>query len=119
MDKDCRSLGTLRREGDRRTPPIGGQPTVGLAGVAAHTPVESGNVAKCGCFYVGAVQLCRLHAAAPEMYDVMRLPILFHQGGEWTKEHQAEWLWITGTTEATSRVMCDTIRALRAKIDGA
>jgi hypothetical protein len=53
------------------------------------------------------------------MYDVMRLPILFHQGGEWTKEHQAEWLWITGTTEATSRVMCDTIRALRAKIDGA
>lgn len=61
----------------------------------------------------------RLIAAAPEMYDAMRLPLLFHSVGAWTDECALEWERITGTKEATTKIMCDAIRALLAKIDGA
>lgn len=44
------------------------------------------------------------------LVSALRLPLLFHQGGEWTPEHRAEWLKITGHEDATTRVMCDHIR---------
>ena len=42
--------------------------------------------------------------------DALHLPLLFHSGGEWTPERQAEWLRITGTREASTKVLCDHIR---------
>lgn len=42
--------------------------------------------------------------------QALRLPLLFHSGGPWTQPMQDQWLEITGTSEFTTRVMCDTIR---------
>lgn len=46
--------------------------------------------------------------------DALRLPLLFHHGGPWTPEDRAEWIRITGVDEATTKVMCDHIRATLA-----
>lgn len=45
-----------------------------------------------------------------ELEMAAKLPLLFHSGGGWTEAMQAEWLQITGTTECTTKVMCDYIR---------
>ncbi len=42
--------------------------------------------------------------------DCLMLPLLFHGGGMWDEKRRAEWLRITGTTEATTKVMCDHLR---------
>jgi hypothetical protein len=42
----------------------------------------------------------------------LELPLMFHAGGPWDADKVARWKAITGTTEATSRVMCDTIRSV-------
>mgnify|MGYP001620023852 FL=1 len=57
----------------------------------------------------------RLIAAAPEMKDALALPLLFHAGGEWSGAKRATWKRVTGTDEATTKVMCDTIRAALRK----
>jgi hypothetical protein len=49
--------------------------------------------------------------------DALRLVLLFHAGGPWDAERQREWLRITGTTEATTKVLCDHIRAALALAD--
>lgn len=46
--------------------------------------------------------------------DALRLPLLFHHGGPWTPADRAEWIRITGVDEATTKVMCDHIRATLA-----
>jgi hypothetical protein len=46
-----------------------------------------------------------------ELVDALKLPLLFHAGGPWTAERRAEWLRITGSLEATSKVMCDHLRS--------
>jgi hypothetical protein len=43
--------------------------------------------------------------------DALRLVLLFHDSGPWTSSRRAEWLRITGTTEATTKVMCDHVRS--------
>jgi hypothetical protein len=48
--------------------------------------------------------------------DALKLPLLFHAGGEWDAARRAEWLRITGTTEATTKVLCDHIRSTLAAI---
>jgi hypothetical protein len=49
-----------------------------------------------------------------DLLDAIRLVLLFHGGGDWNKEHRAEWLRITGTAEATTKVMCDHLRSALA-----
>lgn len=47
--------------------------------------------------------------------DIGRATILFHGGGEWSAEKANEWYCLTGTDEATSKVLCDFIRQCLAK----
>jgi len=47
-----------------------------------------------------------------QLHDALRLVLLFHQGGVWTADAQAEWSRIAGTPEATSKVLCDHVRAV-------
>jgi hypothetical protein len=46
-----------------------------------------------------------------ELVDALKLPLLFHAGGPWDAKRRAEWLRITGSLEATSKVMCDHLRS--------
>lgn len=50
--------------------------------------------------------------------DALKLPLLFHRGGEWTTEHGDEWERITGIRDATSKFMCDAIRLALAATEG-
>lgn len=45
-----------------------------------------------------------------DVRDALKLVLLFYTI-DWTPEKKAEWLRITGTTEATTKVMCDHIRS--------
>lgn len=40
--------------------------------------------------------------------------LLFHEGGEWDRERQRVWLAMTGHEEATTRILCETVRAALA-----
>lgn len=60
----------------------------------------------------------RLIAAAPELRDALRLPLLFHAGGPWTERMADEWQRIVGPVPATSKTMCDHIRKVIAKATG-
>jgi hypothetical protein len=55
--------------------------------------------------------IARALSAAPDVDDVLRLVLLFHAGGPWDEAKGVEWLRITGTTEATSKVLCDQVRS--------
>lgn len=48
----------------------------------------------------------------------LELPLLFHAGGPWSDEKTTRWEEITGKDEATTKVMCDHIRAIVAKAKG-
>lgn len=53
--------------------------------------------------------------AAPYIPPVERLALavlLFHSQGAWMEAKSAEWLRLTGTREATSKVLCDLARRL-------
>jgi hypothetical protein len=39
-----------------------------------------------------------------------RAVLLFHRGGAWTADHMAEWQVMTGSSEVTSKVLCDVAR---------
>ncbi len=43
--------------------------------------------------------------------DALKLVLLFYTI-DWTEEKKAEWLRITGSHEATTKVMCDHIRTV-------
>jgi hypothetical protein len=46
-----------------------------------------------------------------ELRDALRAVLLFHGGGEWDDAKRAEWRRITGSSEATTKVLCDHIRS--------
>lgn len=46
--------------------------------------------------------------------DALRAVLLFHSASPW-EQQQAEWLRITGSREATTKVLCDHIRAVLAE----
>jgi hypothetical protein len=46
--------------------------------------------------------------------ESLRLVLLFHEGVPWTPGRRAEWLEIAGTEEATTKTLCDHIRAALA-----
>lgn len=50
--------------------------------------------------------------------DALELPLLFHAGGPWDDAKRARWKALTGTEEATTRVMCDAIRRVLADAAG-
>lgn len=51
---------------------------------------------------------------APVMRDALEAVLLFYRAAEWTEECRARWLELTGSTEATTKVLADTVRrALR------
>jgi hypothetical protein len=56
------------------------------------------------------------HPQSLDPLDALKLALLFHAGGPWDDQRAAEWLRITGTREATSRVLCDTIRRTLATL---
>ena len=47
-----------------------------------------------------------------KLRDALRLPLLFHKGGEWTSADSELWDSIVGPgySEVTTKVMCDHIR---------
>jgi glycosyltransferase A (GT-A) superfamily protein (DUF2064 family) len=42
--------------------------------------------------------------------DALNLVLMFHSGGEWTTADRAQWKHVTGSDEATTKVLCDHIR---------
>ena len=48
--------------------------------------------------------------AAQRLAEALSLPLRFHSGAPWTPDDADAWERITGTKEATSKVMCDAIR---------
>lgn len=52
-----------------------------------------------------------------ELIEALSLPLLFHRGGFWSAPEKERWMVITGKDEATTKVMCDHIRALLARIE--
>ena len=49
--------------------------------------------------------------------DALKLVLLFYTSG-WTAEDQAEWLRITGCTEATTKVLCNHVRTVLSGMEG-
>lgn len=47
--------------------------------------------------------------------EALMLVLLFYSTGPWTDAAKAEWLKITGTREATTKVLCDHVRAVLAE----
>lgn len=54
-----------------------------------------------------------------ELRDALKLPLLFHAGGPWDDERRKEWLRVTGTREASTKVLCDHLRAAIKAFDRA
>jgi hypothetical protein len=52
----------------------------------------------------------RRHNMSIAIDDAFRAVLMFHDPGEWTAERRAEWKRITGSDEATTKVLCDHIR---------
>lgn len=52
-----------------------------------------------------------------DVRDALTAVLLFHSGGEWTADKAGVWLRITGTREATTKVLCDHVRSALAMID--
>jgi hypothetical protein len=48
--------------------------------------------------------------ASLSVVDALYLPLLFHSPSPWDECKITEWQRITGTREATTRVLCDHIR---------
>ena len=50
--------------------------------------------------------------AIPEIAEspALEAVLLFHSGGPWDAAKRARWLEITGNTEATTKILCDTVR---------
>lgn len=44
--------------------------------------------------------------------DAIKLALLFHSSSPWDDAKRAEWLRITGSSEASTKVLCDHLRAV-------
>lgn len=56
--------------------------------------------------------------ASHDVLDALRLPLLFHGAGPWDDAKRLAWLRITGTEEATTKVMCDHLRMVLGIVEG-
>lgn len=57
----------------------------------------------------------RLEEQNAKLLAALEIPLLFHSSEPWTAERCNQWDILTGSTEATTKVMCDAIRAAIAK----
>jgi len=57
----------------------------------------------------------RLRGQVQRLRDAAELPLMFHAGGIWLGDNPTRWKQITGTDEATTKVMCDHIRSVLAQ----
>lgn len=46
-----------------------------------------------------------------QLRTALRAALLFHSGGEWDDAKRQQWQELTGSTEATTKVLCNTVRA--------
>ena len=60
----------------------------------------------------------RLIAAAPELLAALEAVLLFYRGDWWDEGERQEWSRLAGTQEATTKVLCDVVRAALAKARG-
>lgn len=60
-----------------------------------------------------------LIAESPAMYDALKAVLLFYSAKRLNDESRAEWKALTGSDEATTKVLCDHIHAVIAKADAA
>lgn len=54
-----------------------------------------------------------LLAAATDMSDALEAVLLFYASGPWTVKRVNLWRALTGTSEATTKNLCDAARAAR------
>ena len=54
---------------------------------------------------------------APAAADALRAVLLFHGGGPWDAAKAAAWERLTGEREATTRTLCDFVRAALGGLD--
>lgn len=66
------------------------------------------------CAEAAEAEIDRLRAQVAALRDVLLLPLMFYAGGGWMDHHRLRWKEITGSDEATTKVMCDTIRNILA-----
>jgi len=55
---------------------------------------------------------------ADDAFTALDLVLRFHAGGPWTETDWFAWKVITGSDEATTKVMCDHIRSVLARLHG-
>jgi hypothetical protein len=56
----------------------------------------------------------RAAEAAPILLGAVTAALLFHSDSPWTPEKRTDWRELTGSDEATTKVLCDTLRAAQA-----
>lgn len=65
---------------------------------------------------LGATAL-RIRDERDELAKACRAVHLFHSGSHWTPDVRRYWTELTGEDEATTRTLCNTVRAVLAKAD--
>jgi hypothetical protein len=53
----------------------------------------------------------------PDLLSVCQATLLFHKSGGWNAEDAAEWTRLTGHKDASTKDLCDAIRAAIAKLE--
>jgi hypothetical protein len=61
-------------------------------------------------------RLAAKEAEIAKLRAALELPLLFYTA-DWSEPTMARWLEITGTTQATTKIMCDHIRKAFAEDD--
>jgi hypothetical protein len=54
-----------------------------------------------------------------ELLTATKLVLLFHSNVRWTEDNLRHWLAVTGGKDATTKSLCDHIRAVIAKTEAA
>jgi hypothetical protein len=59
------------------------------------------------------------HGQVERAERLARAVLLFHSGTPWTDEKRQLWAALTGRREATTKVLCDVVREIRAEAERA
>ncbi len=65
-----------------------------------------------------AVAYHRKHNMSDSKDDALRAVLLFYTVGRWSDEKRAEWKRITGSDDASTKVLCDHIRTVLGRSEG-
>ena len=57
-------------------------------------------------------------AALSDAERLARAVLLFHRGGTWTADDAEIWQALTGSTDATTRTLCELARRVRRQEEG-